>query len=307
MPSMSEQPIDVVESTSLPGLPRKQGKVRDIYELGDELLLVATDRISAYDVVLPTCIPQKGVMLTQISRFWFEWLGDTVPHHCLGVIENQAPEGLEDYLDVLRNRTMRCRKTEVVPIECVVRGYLAGSGWKDYQQTGSVCGAELLPGLMQCQELPEPIFTPATKAETGHDENIPFETACELVGEDLMAELRARSIGIYRRAAQFAAKRGIIIADTKFEWGRVTNPNGSTEVLLIDEVLTPDSSRFWPANEYQPGRDQASFDKQYVRNYLTELVDAGEWDKTPPGPELPEEIVKNTAAKYREALTKLTS
>ncbi len=196
---------------------------------------------------------------------------------------------------------MRCRKTEVVPIECVVRGYLAGSGWKDYQRTGAVCGVKLPPGLRQCQKLPQPIFTPSTKAAEGHDENISFPRACELVGESTMTLLRDRSLDLYIRAAEHAHRRGIILADTKFEWGR-----RGGEYLLIDEVLTPDSSRFWPADKYQAGRDQESFDKQYVRNYLTGLVEAGKWDKTPPGPELPPEIVTNTAAKYREALTRLT-
>jgi phosphoribosylaminoimidazole-succinocarboxamide synthase len=196
---------------------------------------------------------------------------------------------------------MRCRKTQVVPIEFVVRGYLAGSGWKDYCKRGSVCGIDLHAGLKQCQQLPEPIFTPATKAKKGHDENISFEKACKLVGEEVMTPLRDQSVDIYRRAAAYARRRGIIIADTKFEWGKLGD-----EYLLIDEVLTPDSSRFWPADQYEAGRDQDSFDKQYVRNYLTTLVDAGKWDKTPPGPELPEEIVRNTAAKYAEAVRRLT-
>ena len=297
----------VVCETNLPGLERRQGKVRDVYDLGDEVLLVATDRISAYDVVLPTSIPGKGVMLTRISGFWFDWLGGSVRHHLIEVIEGRAPAGLEDHLDQLRGRTMRCRKTEVVPIECVVRGYLAGSGWKDYQRTGAVCGIDLPRGLRQCQQLPEPIFTPATKATEGHDENIPFERACEVVGDEVMSLLRERSIAIYRRAAEYARSRGIIIADTKFEWGKAAGADGREEYNLIDEVLTPDSSRFWPAEEYEAGRDQDSFDKQYVRNYLMGLVESGRWDKTAPGPELPEEIVRNTAARYREALARLMS
>ena len=261
---------------------------------------MATDRISAYDVVLPTPIPGKGVLLTRLSKFWFEWLGDAVPHHLLEVIEDRVPAGLAPYLDQLRGRTMRCRKAEVVPVEFVVRGYLAGSGWKDYQRSGQVCGIELPPGLCQCEKLPEPIFTPATKAEVGHDENISFEQACELAGGDAMRLLRDRSIEIYVRATEYALGRGIIIADTKLEWGKAGN-----EYLLVDEVLTPDSSRFWPADRYEPGRDQESFDKQYVRNYLMGLVNTGQWDKTPPGPELPETIVRNTAAKYSEALQRL--
>ncbi|MCH7812591.1 MAG: phosphoribosylaminoimidazolesuccinocarboxamide synthase [Planctomycetes bacterium] len=300
-------PTDTVRRTEIPDLPCRRGKVRDVYDLGDELLLVATDRISAYDVVLPTCIPGKGAMLTRLSSFWFDWLGDSVPHHMIEVIEDRAPPGLEAYLQQLRGRTMRCRKAEVVPIECVVRGYLAGSGWKDYQRTGAVCGIELPAGLRQCQQLPEPIFTPATKADQGHDENVSFDQAAEIAGREVLTLLKRRSIDIYRRAAQYARTRGIIIADTKFEWGQVTGPEGTADYLLIDEVLTPDSSRFWPADRYEAGRDQESFDKQYVRNYLTELVEAGRWDKTPPGPELPAEIVRNTTAKYREALDRLMS
>jgi len=298
---MSISPVDVVTQTRLTGYPVRRGKVRDVYDLGDEVLLVATDRISAYDVVLPTAIPGKGEMLTRLSKFWFDLFAKWVPHHLIEVIENRAPAKLESYLDQLRGRTMRCKKTKVVPIECVVRGYLAGSGWSDYRKTGVVCGVKLPSGMKQCQQLPEPIFTPSTKADVGHDENISFERACELVGTDVMTLLRERSVDIYRRAAEYARSRGIIIADTKFEWGE---RNG--EFLLIDEVLTPDSSRFWPADKYEPGRDQDSFDKQYVRNYLTTLVEAGKWDKTPPGPELPPEIVANTAAKYREAVERLT-
>ncbi len=294
-----------VRETNLPGLVRRQGKVRDIYDVGEELLLIATDRISAYDVVLPTSIPGKGEMLTRISRFWFDWLGDSVAHHLIEVVEERAPEGLEGRLDQLRGRTMRCRKAEVVPIECVVRGYLAGSGWADYCATGSVCGVELAPGLEQCSKLPAPIFTPATKAEEGHDENISFAQATEAVGGEVMALLRDRSVDIYLRAAEYALERGIIIADTKFEWGKIIGPDGTPEYILIDEVLTPDSSRFWPADAYEAGRDQDSFDKQYVRNYLTGLIKAGQWDRTPPGPQLPDEIARNTAAKYREALERL--
>ena len=304
---MTGQEAPIVRETHLAGRTRRQGKVRDVYDLGDELLLVATDRISAYDVVLPTPIPGKGVMLTRLSKFWFGWLGPTVRHHLIEVVEDRAPAGLEDQLDELRGRTMRCRKTEVVPIEFVVRGYLAGSGWADYQRTGAVCGIELPSGLPQCAELGQPIFTPSTKAQVGHDENISFDQAAEAVGAEAMSLLRDRSMDIYRRAADYARSRGIIIADTKFEWGQVAGPDGEAEYILIDEVLTPDSSRFWPADRYEPGRDQDSFDKQYVRNYLAELVRAGRWDKAPPGPELPEEIVRNTAAKYRQALEQLMS
>jgi phosphoribosylaminoimidazole-succinocarboxamide synthase len=293
---------EVVTETALPTYPVRRGKVRDVYDMGEEILLVATDRISAYDVILPTAIPGKGVMLTRISAFWFGFLGDVVSHHLIEVVEEQAPHRLADHLPQLRGRTMRCKKTEVVPIECVVRGYLAGSGWKDYQRTGAVCGIRLPRGMRQCEQLPQPIFTPATKADKGHDENISFAQACQEVGESCMSLLRERSIELYTRAAKYALGRGIIIADTKFEWGL-----RGGEYLLIDEVLTPDSSRFWPGDAYEPGRDQENFDKQYVRNYLTTLVEKGEWDKTPPGPELPPEIVANTAARYREAVDRLTS
>jgi len=294
--------VVVVERTNLPGFPVRRGKVRDVYDLGDEVLLVATDRISAYDVVLPTPIPGKGAMLTRLSQFWFRFFDGVVPHHLIEVVELRAPRGLEEHLSVLRGRTMRCQKTAVVPIECVVRGYLAGSGWSDYRTSAAVCGVRLPTGLRQGDKLPDPIFTPATKADTGHDENISFDRAAELVGDQVMTLLRDRSLDLYRRAAEHALPRGIIIADTKFEWGFRDG-----QYLLIDEALTPDSSRFWPADRYQPGRDQESFDKQYVRNYLTTLVDAGHWNKTPPGPALPPDIVANTAAKYLEAVNRLTS
>ncbi len=291
----------VVTKTNIGTYPVRRGKVRDIYDLGDEILLVATDRISAYDVVLPTAIPGKGALLTRISKFWFDFFAESIPHHLIEVIDQSAPKGLEHAISQLTGRTMRCRKTRVVPIEFVVRGYITGSGWKDYQRTGSVCGIELPEGLQECAKFPEPIFTPATKAEVGHDENISFEQACELVGTECMTGLRDKSIEIYVNAAEYALSRGIIIADTKFEWGERDG-----QYLLIDEILTPDSSRFWPADEYEPGRDQNSFDKQYVRNYLTTLVEAGTWDKTPPGPELPAEIVKNTVAKYKDVVERLT-
>jgi len=294
---MGESPII---KTTITGLPVRRGKVRDVYDLADEVLLVATDRISAYDVVLPTPIPGKGRMLTRLSRFWFDWLGDSVPHHLIEALEDRVPVGLEPFADQLLGRTMRCRKAAVVPVECVVRGYLAGSAWKDYCHSGAVCGVKLPGGLRHCEQLPEPIFTPATKAAVGHDENISFDQACALVGRETMQRLRERSIDIYVRAAEYARQRDIIIADTKLEWGR-----RGDELILIDELLTPDSSRFWPADRYEPGRDQDSFDKQYVRNYLTTLVDAGQWDKTPPAPPLPEAIVRNTAAKYEEAVRRL--
>ncbi|MCC7292693.1 MAG: phosphoribosylaminoimidazolesuccinocarboxamide synthase [Phycisphaerales bacterium] len=298
---MTATDVQTVTQTHLPGLAARRGKVRDVYDLGEELLLVTTDRISAYDVVLPTPIPGKGAMLTAISEFWFARFTSLVKHHLIEVVRDRAPAGLEAHLPQLAGRTMRCRKTRVVPIECVVRGYLAGSGWKEYQQTGRVCGIELPAGLRQCDRLPTPIFTPATKEEEGHDENISFERACELVGGDVMTTLRQRSIALYENAAAHAASRGIIIADTKFEFGRL-----GEDLLLIDEVLTPDSSRFWPADRYAPGRDQESFDKQYVRNYLTTLVEQGTWNKTPPGPPLPREVVENTRRIYAEAVRRLT-
>jgi len=291
-----------IAQTSLPNLPVRRGKVRDVYDLGSELLLVATDRISAYDVVMPTPIPGKGELLTRLSKFWFDLLADQVPHHLIEVIHDKAPAGLQDHLDMLRGRAMRCRKAQVVPIECVVRGYLAGSGWVEYQASRTVCGVSLPQGLQQCDRLPTPIFTPATKAHTGHDENISFEEACRIAGTPCMTLLRDRSLMVYELAAEHARRRGIIIADTKLEWGRIGD-----EYVLIDEVLTPDSSRLWPADGYEPGRDQDSFDKQYLRNYLTGLCETGRWNKTPPGPELPAEIVRNTAAKYREGFDRLTT
>ncbi len=284
-------------TTDLP-LPVRRGKVRDVYELDDRrLLLVATDRISAFDVVMPNGIPDKGVLLTQISRFWFDKLAGPVEHHILSADPSDETV-LRPYADWLTGRALICRKAPTLPIECVVRGYLAGSGWKDYQRTGAVCGVELPPGLRQCEKLPQPIFTPATKAQTGHDENIDFERTVSVVGRDRAIQIRRLSIDLYSRAADYAESRGILIADTKFEFGLTDGG----ELLWIDEALTPDSSRFWPADRYQPGRDQESFDKQYVRNYL-EMLD---WDKTPPGPELPDDVVVNTRAKYVEAYQRLT-
>jgi phosphoribosylaminoimidazole-succinocarboxamide synthase len=266
------------------------GKVREIYEDGDELIMVASDRISVYDVVLPTGIPDKGKILTQMSLFWFELTEEIVPNHFIS--EEVPPEAA--------GRGMRVQKLGMYPIECVVRGYLSGSGWKEYQQTGAVCGIELPSGLQESEKLREPIFTPATKAELGeHDENIDFDRAIEIIGDrHLMEELRRISIEIYQRAADHSAERGIIVADTKFEFG--SSPRA--EIVLADEVLTPDSSRFWPQDDYEPGRSQASFDKQYVRDY----ADSIGWDHNPPGPELPEEVVENTGAKYVEAYERIT-
>jgi len=286
---------NVLRESSWPGVPVRRGKVRDIYDLGDRLLLVSTDRISAFDWVLPTGIPDQGAVLTQIAAFWFDLLGE--PNHLItaDVEQMDLPAGAD--LRMLAGRSTLCRKTEVVPIECVVRGYLAGSGWKEYQQSGTVCGIELPPGLTESAQLPEPIFTPATKAEEGHDENISFERMVALVGRGLAEELRRRSLEIFRRGAEFARQRGILIADTKFEFGRLGG-----DVLLIDEVLTPDSSRFWPADRYEPGRSQPSFDKQYVRDWL---LTTG-WDRNSPPPELPDEVVARTRKKYIEAYERLT-
>jgi len=283
-------------TTSVAHYPKRSGKVRDIYELPDELLIVATDRISAYDVVMPNGIPDKGRVLTQISAFWFNLLSDAVPNHLISTALKDLPDDCRD--EELDGRFMLCRKCKVVPIECVVRGYLAGSGWKEYKESGAVCGIVLPAGLKQCSELPEPIFTPSTKAQRGHDENISFDQAAEIVGLDVMTQLRDRSLEVYKRGRTYAAERGIILADTKFEWG--TDERG--ELRLIDEVLTPDSSRFWPADQYKPGRDQPSFDKQFLRDYLDKI----KFNRTPPGPILPADIVQKTRAKYIEAFTRLT-
>ena len=287
---------NAILNTTIDGYPCRRGKVRDIYDLGDRLMLVATDRISAFDVVMPNGVPDKGRVLTQISLFWFTMLSDVTPHHVLSTDVRDLPSGASR--DDLDGRFMLCRKASVVPIECVVRGYLAGSGWKEYQASGTVCGVPLPKGLRQCDELPEPIFTPSTKADVGHDENITFQKACELVGQDVMTVLRDRSLAIYKRARSYAAQRGILVADTKFEWGRTADG----QIILVDEVLTPDSSRFWPADEYKPGRDQPSFDKQFVRDYL----DSIKFNRQPPGPVLPEDIVLKTRQKYIDAFTRLT-
>jgi phosphoribosylaminoimidazole-succinocarboxamide synthase len=283
--------MKVIRETHFAGLtPSARGKVRDIYDLGDKLLIVATDRLSAFDVILPTPIPDKGRVLTQLSLFWFNLLKDALPNHVLGTTEFPAP--FDEFQDDLAGRSMLVRKTQPLPIECVVRGYVSGSGWKDYRATGKICGIALPAGLQESDRLPEPIFTPATKAVTGHDENIPFEQAAALIGKDLAERVRAVSLEIYRRAAAHAESRGIILADTKFEFGLLDG-----QLMWIDEALTPDSSRFWSAALYSPGGPQPSFDKQFVRDYLERM----HWPKTPPGPELPPEIVAATRAKYREA------
>ena len=275
----------------------RRGKVRDVYEIDDKLLIVATDRISAFDYVLGSGIPDKGKVLTQLSGFWFERMGDLVPHHMISMDAAEFPEPARGHADVLAGRSMLVRRTEPVPIECVARGYLSGSGWKEYQKTGSVCGIKLPKGLRESDKLPEPIFTPATKAESGHDENISEEEAGRLVGADLIARLKALTLEIYSRGADHAESRGIIVADTKFEFGIAGG-----EVVLIDEVLTPDSSRFWPRVQYEAGHGQPSFDKQYVRDYL----EAIKWNKQPPVPTLPDDVVRRTREKYIEAFTLLS-
>ena len=283
--------------TSLPGFSLwRRGKVRDVYDLGDRLLIVATDRLSAFDVVLPTGIPGKGIVLTQMSLFWFELLKDVVPNHVITADVSEYGPELARHRDQLEGRSMIVVKTDVLPIECVVRGYLVGSGWKDYRSTGAVCGIALPAGLRESERLDPPIFTPATKAETGHDENIPFETMEGTVGRERAAEARRTTLEIYSRARAHAEARGIILADTKFEFGVKDG-----RLVWIDEALTPDSSRFWPKDVYQPGRAQPSFDKQFVRDWLNGVG----WDHTPPAPELPADIVSQTAAKSREALDRL--
>jgi phosphoribosylaminoimidazole-succinocarboxamide synthase len=288
--------------TSFPGLaPIRQGKVRDLYDADEHLLMVATDRISAFDYVLGSGIPDKGKVLNQLSSFWFDLTREIVENHVRSVEVRDYPARFHPYADVLRGRSMLVRRTEVVPIECVVRGYLVGSGWKEYVKTGSVCGITLPAGLREADRLPEPIFTPSTKAEAGHDENISEEEAGRLVGSDLIGQLRDRAIQVYRRGAAHAESRGIIVADTKFEFGLVRDGRGGESVLLIDEVLTPDSSRFWPMDGYRPGGSQPSFDKQYVRDYLERI----RWNKQPPVPSLPDEVVGRTREKYVEALRRL--
>jgi phosphoribosylaminoimidazole-succinocarboxamide synthase len=294
-------PVDInappLLESKLPGIKLwKRGKVRDVYEVGDKLLLIATDRLSAFDVVLPSGIPGKGVLLTQMSLFWFELLKDVVPHHVVSADVSDYPDELKRFRDQLEGRSMLVQKTDVLPIECVVRGYIVGSGWKDYQKTGAICGIALPAGLRESDRLEPPIFTPATKAETGHDENISFETMVETVGADRAAEARRVTLEIYERARAHAEARGIIVADTKFEFGIRDG-----RLIWIDEALTPDSSRFWPRDAYAPGRSQPSFDKQFVRDYLETL----DWDKQPPGPALPPEVVARTVEKYVEAFERL--
>jgi len=292
---MANEPILQLD---LPGIKKlKSGKVREIFDLGDRLLFVATDRVSAFDVIMPNGIPRKGEVLTQISHFWFAQTESFQPNHLISRASEPLRKNLQPFADQLAGRSMIVKKAKPLAIECVVRGYLAGSGWKEYRNSQTVCGIKLPPGLKESSELPEPIFTPATKADTGHDENISFAEAAKIVGDDIAGQARAASLKIYNSARDYARQRGIIIADTKFEFGL---DNG--KLILIDEVLTPDSSRFWPADQYQPGRGQPSFDKQFVRDYLETL----NWNKTPPGPGLPPDVVAKTSATYLEAYERLT-
>jgi phosphoribosylaminoimidazole-succinocarboxamide synthase len=289
----------VVLETHLSGLTlQRRGKVRDVYDLGSELLIVATDRISAFDYVLASGIPDKGKVLTQLSAFWFERMGDLVPHHLISVDVDAFPAEALPHREILRGRSMLVRKTTPLPVECVARGYLVGSGWKDYQRTGAVCGVPLPTGLQDSDRLPSTIFTPATKADSGHDENISEAQAGAIVGAELIGRLRDLTIRIYERGVAYAASRGIIIADTKFEFGLTDDGT----LMLIDEVLTPDSSRFWPADAYVPGRPQPSFDKQFVRDHLEAIG----WNKQPPVPGLPDDVVSRTREKYLEAFRRLT-
>ena len=296
---------NTVLQLDLPGVKKlKSGKVREIFDLGDAFLLVASDRISAFDVIMPNGIPRKGEVLTQISHFWFEKFSTLVPNHLLAGANDPLEVGVQALASLpraqladLQRRSMLVKKAKPLAIECIVRGYLSGSGWKEYQKSQTVCGIQLPAGLTESAELPEPIFTPSTKAEQGHDENISFEEACKIVGTELATQARDLSLMIYKAGRDYAKQRGIIIADTKFEFGLFEG-----KLILIDEVLTPDSSRFWPADQYAPGRGQPSFDKQFVRDYLETLT----WDKTPPGPKLPDDVVAKTSAKYLEAYEKLT-
>jgi phosphoribosylaminoimidazole-succinocarboxamide synthase len=289
----------VLLQTDFPDLKlHASGKVRDVYQLdSDRLLFVATDRISAFDYVLATGIPQKGRVLTQISLFWFNCLSDVVPNHLITADASLYPQNLQKYADQLRGRSMLVRRADMFPVECVVRGHISGSAWKEYQATGKVCGIDLPAGLTESQAFPEPIFTPATKAVTGHDENISFAKMCEILGSETASYLRDLSLRIYKKAAAHARQRGLIIADTKFEFGRTAKG-----ITLADEVLTPDSSRFWPADKYAPGRSQESYDKQYVRDYLEEI----HWNKQPPAPPLPEDVARRTSEKYLDAYLQLT-
>jgi len=290
--------LDAIFETNLPGIERHaRGKVRDVYAAGDFLVIVATDRLSAFDYVLPTPIPDKGKVLTQLTLFWLEMLRDIVPNHFVSANVTDYPQQFHAYREQLEGRSMLVRRAKMLEVECVARGYVSGSGWKDYKQQGGICGIPLPAGLRESDKLPEPIFTPATKAQSGHDENISFDAASRVIGDQLAGRLRSLTLQIYRRAAEYAETRGVIIADTKFEFGLIGD-----QLTLADEVLTPDSSRFWPRASYQPGGPQPSFDKQYVRDYLESI----HWNKQPPAPALPADVIHRTSEKYREAYRVLT-
>jgi phosphoribosylaminoimidazole-succinocarboxamide synthase len=293
--TVSDKPI---YETNFPKLKfLKRGKVRDIYDLGEHLLIVATDRLSAFDVIMPQPIPDKGKVLTQISNYWFATIGDIIPNHLIATDVEDFPPACAPYMNQLRGRSIVVKKTKPLAIECVVRGYISGSGWNDYKKNGAICGIKLFPGLIESQKLPEPIFTPSTKADVGHDENIDFEKIVNIIGKELAELAREKTIAVYKRGVEIADEKGIIIADTKMEFGLY---NG--ELIIIDELLTPDSSRFWPKAKYQPGKAQDSYDKQYVRDYLLSI----KFNKQPPGPIMPEEVINKTSELYREALKRLT-
>ncbi len=284
---------EVLLSTNLPGVQQyTRGKVRDVYDLGETLLIVATDRISAFDCVMPNGIRGKGKLLTEMSLFWFDLVSDIVPNHLVSSDVDTYPENVRKFRDQLEGRSMIVKKADRIDVECIVRGYLAGSGWREYQKTGAICGITLPENLKESEKLPENIFTPSTKASEGHDENVSFETVKDLIGDEQAAEIRDLSLAVYEKARTYAASKGIIIADTKFEFGRIGD-----RTILIDEILSPDSSRFWPLAEYEPGRPQKAFDKEFVRAYLSSL----DWDKTPPAPPLPDDIIEKTLERYREA------
>ena len=289
--------MHIVTKTDLPLKTFKKGKVRDVYETNDELLLVVTDRISAFDYVLHEPIPNKGIFLTQISRFWFDFFKDSIPNHLISTDVNDFPQELQEHKETLDGRTMLTKKAKVFPVECIVRGYISGSAWKSYQKDGTVCGIKLPQGLKESDKLDEPLFTPSTKADTGHDINISYEKMVKLIGKEDAKKIREISLKMYNEGAEYARKKGIIIADTKFEFGKVGD-----QIIVVDEVLTPDSSRFWPADLYEPGKSQPSFDKQYVRDYLTSTG----WDKNSNPPHLPEDVINETSRKYQEAYEKIT-
>jgi len=295
--SLGSDFLNTVTETNLPLKVFKKGKVRDVYEADDSLLLIVTDRISAFDFVLPEPIPKKGICLTQISKFWFDYFKDTVPNHIITTDVEEFPDNLKNHEKTLTGRSMLVKKAEVIPIECIVRGYISGSAWKSYQKDGTVCGIKLPKGLRESQKFDEPLFTPSTKAESGHDINISYEKMKEIVGEDDAEKMKELSLKIYNEGARYALEKGIIIADTKFEFGKIDD-----KIILVDEILTPDSSRFWPADLYKPGKSQPSFDKQYVRDYLSSTG----WDKNSDPPHLPDDIINETQSKYQEAYEKIT-